>query len=106
MHFRTAASIWCLLLAALSWTGAPVGAQRSGIFQGKPEDAGIEYSSSPLDNPIDRLNKRMQSGAVKLTFEGRAGYLRSLVDALQIPVSSQLLVFSNSSFQGVHISPK
>jgi hypothetical protein len=39
-----------------------------------------------------------------LTFEGRGGFLRSALDALRIPVDSQLLVFSRGSLQGKQIS--
>ena len=75
-------------------------AQRAGSFMGSPEDPAIAYSTGPLNNVVEEANKRIQAGAVPLTFEGRGGFLRSALDALQIPVDSQLLVFSGDSLQG------
>jgi hypothetical protein len=45
------------------------------------------------------LNDRLVKGEVRLSFEPDNGYLRSLLEALAIPVSSQSLVFSKTSFQ-------
>jgi hypothetical protein len=50
------------------------------------------------------VNKKLQDGSVQLTFEGRSGFLRSALEALRIPVDSQLLVFSRTSLQGKRIS--
>src|SRR6185295_15368526 len=48
--------------------------------------------------------KRLQDGSAQLTFDGRSGYLRSALGALDIPVDSQMLVFSPTSFQRKRIS--
>ena len=79
---------------------SPVAAQRAGAFRGSTEDPAIRYASTPLNNAVVEANKKLQEGTVRLTFEGRAGFLRSALDALQIPVDSQLLVFSRASLQG------
>jgi hypothetical protein len=50
------------------------------------------------------VNKQLQDRAVQLTFEGRSGFLRSALEALQIPVDSQLLVFSRTSLQAKRIN--
>jgi hypothetical protein len=83
---------------------APIDAQRSGAFRGSTEDAAIKYSTAPVNNIVTDVNRQLQDGALRLTFEGRAGYLRSALEALQIPVDSQLLVFSKASLQGKQIS--
>jgi hypothetical protein len=57
-------------------------------------------------DPILDLQSRMKSGAVKLESEPKHGYLGSLLKNLNIPVSSQTLVFSKTSFQTERISPK
>ena len=75
-------------------------AQRSGAFRGSTEDPAIRYSTAPLNNAVLEANKRIQDGSIRLTFEGRSGFLRSALEALQIPVDSQLLVFSRASLQG------
>jgi hypothetical protein len=77
-----------------------VDAQRAGSFMGSSEDPAIKYSTAPLDNPVVDVNRRLQEGTLQLAFEGRSGFLRSALEALQIPVDSQLLVFSRASLQG------
>ena len=84
------------------WT--PVDAQRAGSFMGSSDDPAIRYSTTTLNNVVVDVNKKLQDGAVQLAFEGRSGFLRSALEALQIPVDSQLLVFSRASLQGRRIN--
>ena len=56
-------------------------------------------------NPVDQLNARLQSGSARLAFEGRGGYLRSVLDELRVPIESQMLVFSPTSLQARRINP-
>ena len=93
-----------MVLAAGLWQ-APLGAQRGGMFMGSPDDPAIAYSTAPLSNVIDDLNKRLEAGSAALRFEGRSGYMQSVIDALGLPVESQLLVFSQASLQGRLIGP-
>jgi hypothetical protein len=78
----------------------PMDAQRAGTFRGSPEDPAIKYSTGTLNNPVVEVNKKLSDGAIRFTFEGRSGFLKSAIEALQIPVDSQLLVFSRASLQG------
>lgn len=57
-------------------------------------------------DPVGDLQRKLDSGEAKLTYEPGRGYIRSLLKNLNIPESSQTLVFSKSSFQIDHISPK
>jgi hypothetical protein len=99
MHPRTVlATALCLCLPGGIWT--VLDAQRSGTFRGSTEDPAIKYASSPLNNVVVEVNRKIQEGSVTLTSEGRSGFLRSALEALQIPVDSQLLVFSRASLQG------
>ena len=102
MLFRAllAAGIGSLALAVM-WT--PVDAQRAGTFRGSSDDPAIQYSTRPLSNPVADLNQKLQDGSARLTFDGRSGFLRSALDALQLPLDSQLLVFSRGSLQGRQI---
>jgi hypothetical protein len=88
----------CLNILAGVW--ATLDAQRAGSFMGSSEDVSIRYSTGPLNNPVADVNKKLQQGAVQLTFDGRGGFLKSALDALEIPVDSQLLVYSRDSAQG------
>jgi hypothetical protein len=93
-----------LCLYALGAIWAPVDAQRAGTFMGSSNDPAIRYSTAPLSNAVVEVNKKLQDGTTQLTFEGRSGFLRSALEALQIPVDSQLLVFSRTSLQRRQIS--
>ncbi|HEY6508523.1 MAG TPA: hypothetical protein VIY56_10960 [Vicinamibacterales bacterium] len=75
------------------------------MFLGSADDPAIQYSSAPLSTVVDDLNRRLEDGSARLTFEGRSGYLRSAIDALQLPIDSQLLLYSKGSLQGRLVSP-
>jgi hypothetical protein len=92
-----------LCLSAVAGLRIRAAAQRAGAFMGSADDPAIRYSSSPLHNDVDALNRSLRDGAVRFASEGRSGYLRSALDALRIPIDSQLLVFSRTSLQGKKI---
>jgi hypothetical protein len=89
----TVASLSLVLVAA----GA--GAQRRDAFIASRDHAAIRYSAAEPRDPVAQLNGRLQRGEVALTFDPASGYLRSLLSALAVPVESQALVFSQTSFQ-------
>ncbi len=60
----------------------------------------IAYRTAPRTDPVAELNRRLETGAERLSFEPRSGYLRSLLRALDVPVESQMAVFSTTSLQG------
>jgi len=66
----------------------------------------IRYSTAPANNAVSRLQERLDSGAAALKFENDHGYLRSFLQALDVPASSQMLVFSKTSMQRERITPK
>ena len=103
MHRRTLLTLGlCLFVLRSTW--APVGAQRAGTFMGSSEDPAIRYSTALLNNAVVDVNRKLQQGAAQLTFDNGSGFLRSALTALQIPVDSQLLVFSRLSLQGRRIN--
>lgn len=71
-------------------------------IEGEP----IEYGSRELHDPISLLQKKIDGGEVTLDFDEDHGYLPSVLDQLDVPVSSQVLVFSKTSFQRPRISAK
>jgi hypothetical protein len=66
----------------------------------------IHYGTAPVDDPVSRLNRQIRAGRVTLEHNDRNGYLDAVLKQLRIPVSSQSLVFSRTSFQRDRISPK
>jgi hypothetical protein len=97
--FRLA--VVCALLAA--GIGIPVAAQHAGAFRGSLDDPSIAYSTAALNNAVADVNKKLQDGSVQFSFDSRSGFLQSALDALDIRVDSQLLVFSRGSLQGKRI---
>ncbi|MCM2372626.1 hypothetical protein [Aporhodopirellula aestuarii] len=69
------------------------------------EQQPIEYSQSKATDPVSVLRQRVESGAVTLAYDAHYGFLVSLLTELEIPVSSQTLVFSKTSLQRHLISP-
>jgi hypothetical protein len=66
----------------------------------------IRYSQAPADNPVSRLQQRIDAGQTRLAHEPTFGYLRALLRELRVPESSQMLVFSKTSFQRERIAPQ
>jgi hypothetical protein len=85
-----------MVLAALA------GLVRGGDIEQPP----IRYSTAPAENVVSRLEQRLDAGRSPLAFEKHFGNLRSLLHALNVPESSQVLVFSKSSFQRQRIAPR
>ena len=75
-------------------------AQHAGAFRGSIDDPAISYSSGPLDNVVLDVNRRLRDGSLKFAFDARNGFLDSALEALQLPIDSQLLVFSRGILQG------
>lgn len=70
-------------------------------------DAPIHYrTSKSLTDQITQLNRRLKDGSARLGYEPKNGYLRSLLRLLNVPESSQTLVFSKTSLQFQQISPR
>jgi hypothetical protein len=67
----------------------------------------IQYGKQPPSDPVARLAKKIESGQVTLDYApGGWGYLPALLKQLNVPVDSQVLVFSKGSIQADRISPR
>jgi hypothetical protein len=75
-------------------------AQRRDAFVESRNHPAIAYTTTAPSDPVTALNTRLAGGEASLAFDETAGYLPSLLDALDVPVESQALVFSQTSFQG------
>jgi hypothetical protein len=69
-------------------------------------DAPINYRSENLSDPVAKLQKELDEGKATLEYELGFGYLKSVLQLLKVPVDSQTLVFSKTSFQYKKISPE
>lgn len=75
--------------------------------------AQLDYTKSPIQyldatprDAVSRLQARLDQGEAKVRFDARSGYLRSVLKQLNVPVESQSLVFSKTSLQIRHITPR
>ncbi len=68
------------------------------------EEPPINYLTAEDDNPVSQLARRLEQGELRLEPRPPWGPLPALLEALEIPVSSQGLVFSQTSFQRNRIS--
>ncbi|TWU48746.1 hypothetical protein Poly51_46490 [Rubripirellula tenax] len=66
----------------------------------------IRYVTTEAKNRISRLIEGVDAGVIQLQYDSESGYLRSLLAELEIPISSQTLVFSKTSMQVQYISPR
>ncbi|MCS7024103.1 MAG: hypothetical protein NZV14_04845 [Bryobacteraceae bacterium] len=81
-------------------------AELSGSYLLPLDHEAIQYSKLPLSDPVARLRAKLERGETKLAWDEEFGYLRSLLRELKIPIESQVLVFSKTSFQAPRISPR
>jgi hypothetical protein len=80
--------------------------QLDGSYTLPLEDPAIDYAKAPVTERVYRLKLEIDSGSRKLAYDPDLGYLPALLKALDVPVSSQVLVFSKTSFQAPRISPR
>ncbi len=106
------ASATVALMASVAVAIAAGGSVRSEQFNARSfvgvldEHAAIQYAVRPTRDRVSALNNAIAQGAVSLAFQEQGGYLRSVLEALRIPVESQLLVFSKSGIQRALTGPR
>lgn len=92
--------IVAVVAVSLLWSCTPASGQISIDIEEPP----FEYSETLANNRVSRLVEKLDSKQIKLEHQPGQGYLRSLLKALEIPESSQTLVFSKTSMQVRYIS--
>ena len=96
-----------LLIASLGWLVLRAHGQIAVRNQGYVpySDAPINYRSEDLSDPVAKLQQELNQGKAALQYEPEHGYLKSVLKLLKVPIDSQTLVFSKTSFQYKKISP-
>ncbi len=92
---------FCLSLVAACVVASPAVAQFDDL-----DRPPINYKTAQTENVVADLQKRIRAGQAKLAFVDDHGYLPSILKELNVPRSSQVLVFSKTSFQRDRITPK
>src|SRR5262245_40992810 len=95
-----------VVIVALVWVASIVFVSAQKIHPALLRNhAAIGYTTAPVSDPVAQLNARLQRGEATLERSGSSGYLTSVLSALNVPVDSQVLVFSKTSFQAPRINP-
>ena len=100
---RISAALTIALVLFVASLGVAV-AQRPDAFSESRSHPAIDYNSAPFQTAIDDLNRKLEEGAAALTFDPASGYLRSTLDALHVPIESQMLVYTQTSMQAPKIN--
>jgi hypothetical protein len=96
-RFHTLVTVWLFVLV-LSTCG-------DAFAQLEFEGAPINYATAPVHGPVALLQKKLDDGEASLTWDDEHGWLPSVLEELNVPQSSQLLVFSKTSLQLRRIMP-
>ncbi|NND98151.1 MAG: hypothetical protein HKN47_12560 [Pirellulaceae bacterium] len=94
--------VFLMFVAAVLGPGAHCANAQKRTYERAP----INYDDTPVHDAVAKLNARLADGKAKLAFDNEHGYLASVLRELDIPVSSQTLVFSKTSMQLHAISPR
>src|SRR5262245_47731198 len=97
------ASLWSLTLLAAITARQQLGERP---FSGSLDHPAIAYALQPANDAVATLNKSLVDKSARLQFEPQTGYLRSLLDALHVPVESQMLLFSKTGVQRARTGPE
>ena len=89
-----------IMVVCLS-VATPLAAQSAGY-----ERPPIDYLNAEVHDPVAKLAAKLDAGEIELDHDDRFGYLPAMLAALDIPASSQTLVFSKTSLQLHRISPR
>jgi hypothetical protein len=96
----TAIAVSGIVVTAIVLSPSAAEAQQSRF-----EQPPISYSDAEVHDRVARLAEKIKSGEVSLDYDEQFGYLKSVLKQLDVPVSSQTLVFSKTSLQLQRISP-
>ena len=94
--------LWSLLLLASVALAQDFPLQTT--FNDWLQHPAIKYTTSPTTDPVAELNRRIAAGEFTLKWQGESGYLKSLLDELKVPLTSQVAVFAKDSFQAKQIN--
>jgi len=96
-----------ILVAALSGAAVTTAAQLTErpLADGALAHPAIGYYTRPTSDPVAELKSGLDAGTAQLSFDETTGYLRSVLDALHVPIESQMLVMSKTGVQGLHTGP-
>ena len=82
-------------------------AQSRGAFPGTlDQHPAIDYRGGALNDVVTTMQRDLTAGSATLAFEGTQGYLRAVLARLDVPIESQLLLFSKTGIQHPFTTPE
>jgi len=100
MRFTARCAVW---LAGLVVVAAQSRAPFPGTLDQYPA---IDYRGAAVSDVVTGLQRDLTSGSASLAFDGPQGYLRALLARLNVPVESQVLLFSKTGIQHPFTTPE
>jgi hypothetical protein len=100
------AAVTALVVVVIALDVAGPKAQRGGVFSDSRDHPAIKYSTQRSTDRVGALAQKLEQGALTLAFAPDNGYLESILEALDVPVDSQVAVFSQTSSQASIINPR
>ncbi len=91
-----------LAIATVAAVVAPAGGVAAADLDAPP----IRYATADADNAVTALQAELKAKRAALKPDDEFGYLKAVLKALDVPESSQVLVFSKTSLQRSRIGPK
>jgi len=99
---RLWAAVGCWLIAT-----AIVAPQSRSAFPGTlDQHPAIDYRGGALSDVVTTLQRDAARGAITLKHEGQTGFLLPVLERLEVPVDSQILLFSKTGIQNAFTSPE
>jgi hypothetical protein len=102
---RFGAPQWSLPRSSTMLAVAAVALAAAAAAEEPYEREPINYWTTPLTDPVTRFQKDLESGDLQIDATTETSWLRGVLAALEVPESSQVLVFSKTSLQRTRISP-
>ena len=91
-------------MALSSTVAVAIGQQRrTGAFDQSINHPAIKYLTADTDTVVDRLNQKLRDGSAKLEYDPQTGYIKSVLRLLDVPVESQVMVYTQTSLQAQYI---
>ena len=99
----------CAILVAAAVVGAVRAASMDQLAEhptiGATTHPAIAYNTQPTHDLVAGLKQRIDDGTAEIAFDEATGYLRPVLNALHVPVESQMLVMSKTGIQALYTEP-
>ena len=98
--------VWAVAGCWLIATAIAASQSRSAFPGTLDQHPAIDYRGGALSDVVTTLQRDLARGSVTLKHEGRPGFLLSVLERLDVPVDSQILLFSKTGTQNAFTSPE